>query len=255
MPSPMQSPTPIKVTIRDWLLAAISALFTITGLFMLRTDMNAGLVITTMFGSGFAFAVNTIIRKRRSRLIRSVQAKVIGGVPIRPPRKKAILVALAMLAMGLVFTIFGQSFGAPFQVISGLLVAAGGCVGIAIAAGTLPAGFIQFDYQGLTLGGSKWRATVPWCSISNITEAELHDNPAIFLWVSDPQEIVVEPATYKNKVLKQVALSQSWVGADFAIMPSQYNIDAPVMFAALARYISTPSARAELRPQAKIDNF
>lgn len=255
MPRAIPPPTQIKVTIRDWLLTAISALFTITGLLMLRTDMNGGLVLITMFGSGFAFSIHTILRKKRARLTRPVQATVIGSAPIRPPRQKAIFVAVAMLAMGLVFTIFGQSFGTTFQLISGLLVIAGACVGVAIAAGVLPAGFIQFDPLGLTFGGSKWKATVPWSSISNMVEAELHDNPAIFLWVSDPQEIVVEPATYKKKVLKQVALSQSWVGADYAIMPSQYNIDAPVMFAALARYVSTPSARAELLPQAKIENF
>ena len=253
MPRGTKSPTPLKVTFRDWLLAAVSALFTIIGLLMLRTDMNGGLVIITMFGSGFAFSLHTILRKKRFRLIRPIQATVVGGMPIRPPRKKAIFVALALIAIGLIFTIFGQHLGATFQLISGILIIIGGCVAIAIAAGILPAGFVQFDPEGFTLGGAKWKATVPWSSISNMTEAELHDNPAIFLWVNSAHDIVVEPATYKKKILKQVALSQAWVGADFAIMPSQYNIDAPVFFAALTRYISTPSTRAELQPRAKIE--
>lgn len=254
MPRRTQAPTPIKVTFRDWLQAVISALFTITGLHMLRTDTNGGLVIITMFGSGFAFSIHTILRKKRFQLLRPTRSTVIGGTPIRPPRQKAIFVALALIAMGSIFSIFGQRLGATFQLISALLAIAGVCVAIAIAAGILPAGFVQFDPEGLTLGRSKWKATVPWSSISNMAQAELHDNPAIFLWVSDCNEIAVAPAAYKKKILKQVALSQAWVGADFAIMPSQYNIDAPVFFAALARYISTPSARAELHPQVKIEN-
>jgi len=244
-----------KVTTKDWLLTVLSALLTIAaGVNILVTGFNESIVPLVMCGSCLVLFSSLIIRKKRYQRIRLISAQVAGGTPIRQSRSKVIFVALFLMIVGSIFVIYGQYLGKAFQLISFIGVITGIVLTIAIVAEFFPVTYVQFDPEGFTFGQSKWKVTLPWSSISNMVQAELHQNPAIFLWVTDYQELIVVPDAYREKALKQVAYLRKWVGTDFVIMPYQYNIDNPIFFAAMNRYISTPSARAELNNQPKIEH-
>jgi uncharacterized membrane protein len=241
-----ESPSALdRITFQDWALAVIGGLFTGGGLLMLRSDFKTGLVTLVFFGLCFVHAVSVILRKRRARQQVAMTASVTGGVPIRQSRLRMGLLGGALLGLGLLQVAFIDDV---VQVgIGGFLIVVGVVMLAGLASGRLYTAFIQFDPDGLTFGDRRGKAVVPWHAVTGLARTDMSSNPIVLVLV-DAEAIDIQPAAHRPRLVKQMARSRGAVGADFAIMSTVYGIDAPVVLAALQRYVTEPSARQELLP-------
>lgn len=240
-----------KVTFKDWLLAFVGLIFTLSGLLVIRSDFKVGVTTLVFFGACLAVAVRIILRKRRLRRQSTLTATVVGGEPIRPSRGRAVALGLGLLVVGVTLAVFQPKEDRIFLGCALLTALAGGVVLVAAATGRLSKSYFQFEPEGIVFGYAKGKATVPWSAITKVARGEIHSNPAVFLWVLH-DAVSAEPASYLGKVRKQMASCSSWMGADFVIMSSMYGIDAPVLVAALDRYVTLPEARLELQAPHKL---
>lgn len=238
------TPSPLdRVTLQDWALAVIGGLLTLGGLLMLRSDFRTGIVTLVFFGLCFVHAVSVILRKRRAREQVAMTASVAGGVPIRQSRERMALLGGALLSLGTLQAVFIND---AVQVgIGWLLITVGVFMLIGLAMGLLYTDYIQFDPAGITFGDRHGKAFVPWHAVTGLARADMNNNPLVLV-SADAPAIEVEPA-YRPRLLKRMARSRGSFGADFAIMSTVYGIDAPVLLAALQRYITEPESRQELR--------
>ena len=234
-----------RITFQDWALAVIGGLFTLGGLLMLRSDFKTGLVTLVFFGLCFVHAVSVILRKRRARRQVAMTASVAGGVPIRQSRARMALLGGALLLLGALQVAFIHDV---VQVgIGWFLVVVGGVMLLGLASGRLYTAFIQFDPDGITFGDRRGKAVVPWHAVTGLARTDMSSNPVVLVSV-DAEAIDIQPAAHRPRLFKQMARSRSTVGADFAIMSTVYGIDAPVVLAALQRYVNEPESRRELQP-------
>lgn len=239
-----------RIGFQDWALAVIGGLFTLGGLLMLRSDFRTGIVTLVFFGLCFAHAVSVILRKRRAQKLQALTATVAGGVPIRQSRARMALLGGAILAVGATHVAFTTE---PVRVGLGwLLVGIGAAVLIALALGLVSAGYIQFDPAGITFAQRRGKAIVPWEAVTGLARGDMQNNPIVLVTI-DAQAITAEPAAYRPRLLKQLARSRGAMGADFFIMSAAYGIDAPVLLAALQRYVTEPASRQELRRVARLE--
>jgi len=232
-----------RITTQDWALAAISLLFTLAGLFIVGRDFSTGVVTLVLFGLGLVHAVSVILRKRRAQRRRALTAGVIGGVPIRQSRTRMALLGGALLAIGVTHIAFTTR--AVQVVLGGLLLGIGVAVVIAVVLGRLSGDYLQFDPAGITFGQPRGKAIVPWDAVTRVAAGELVDNPVVLVSV-DAQAVVAAPPAHLPALLRQMARCRGGPGADFVLMTASYGIDAPVLLAALQRYVSQPAARGEL---------
>lgn len=240
-----------KVTFSDWVLTLISLVFTLGGLLIMRDDFQAGIVTVSFFGACLAVFVHIILRKRRLQKQVPLTAMVAGGVPIRQSRVRIATMGIGLLALGAVLLAFGPQGDKGMLGFAWLLVAVGSLLLIGLATGFLLVAFIQFDPPGLTFGHWGGKIFVPWTAITSIGRRDLHSNQAVFLWV-DTDAVTAEPPSFMTKAHKQMAYSRAWLGADFVIMCTSYALDAPVLLAALQRYITEPDSRQELHRQQRL---
>lgn len=233
-----------RISFQDWALAVIGGLFTLGGLLMLRSDFKTGIVTLVFFGLCFAHAVSVILRKRRARKQVAVTASVAGGVPIRQSRVRMALLGGTLLSLGTLQAAFTSN--AVQAGIGWLLVIVGGVMLAGLAAGLLYTAYIQFDPAGITFGDRHGKAVVPWHAVTGLARADMNNNPIVLVSV-DAQALAVQPAAYQPRLSRQMARSRGAMGADFAIMSTVYGIDAPVLLAALQRYVTEPASRQELQ--------
>ncbi|KUM54827.1 hypothetical protein AR688_16320 [Rheinheimera sp. EpRS3] len=251
MTKPATESTLDKITFKDWLFALIGLLFTLSGLLIIQKDFNTGITTLVFFGSCFAVAAHTIIRKLRLQRQSLRTVTVVGGEPIHASKKRIALLGIGLLAFGSTLMLFQPDDNKIFYGITLLIALTGAVMLVGLFSGRLAKTYIQFDPSGFTFGYPKGKVSIPWEAITDLYRGEIHNNQAIFLSVAQ-ENILVEPASYLAKVNKQMASSRKWTGADFVIMTSTYGIDAPVLMAAIERYITQPEARVELQAQRKL---
>lgn len=244
--NPSSTPGLDRVRLRDWLLAAIGVLFTLAGLLIMRSDFNVGVTTFVFFGACSLVFADTIRRKLRTQRQSLVSARVVGGMPIRPSRTRVAALGTGLLVVGVTMLGFTTDAGLVIHACAVVMMAVGAMLLGGLATGFIAKAYIQFDPPGLTFGASRGRAFVPWSAITRVERGEMHDNQAVFLWVNR-DAVEAQPPSYLPTLQKQLASSQRWVGADFVILTSTYGVDAPVLLAAINRYIGFPEARAELR--------
>jgi hypothetical protein len=75
-----------KPGIRDWALLAIGIVFVLSGVIILPSNRDVGIVSLAMFGPATVVATTIILRKLRFRRQRALKAEIVGGVPIRQSR-------------------------------------------------------------------------------------------------------------------------------------------------------------------------
>lgn len=236
-----------KVTFTDWLLALIGLLFILVGLVIIQKDFKAGITTLSFFGVCFAVFVHTILRKLRLQRQSPLTVAVVGGVPIRPSRLRAGMFGLGLVGLGGTLALFRPGDSLIFLGCALLMVAVGGVIVVGLVTGFLPKSYLQFDPPGITFGYWGGKVTIPWSAITEVARGEIHGNQAVFIGVVN-EAVTAEPPSYLAKVQKKMASSRAWTGADFVIMNSLYGIDAPILVAAMERYITSPEARTELRP-------
>jgi len=231
---------------RDRALVLVSGLFVAMGVLLLGRDVRLAITTLTFFGACFAFAVGNYLQKRRFSRYRITGARIVGGVRMRPSRIKTLLFALVALVVGAVPLLVDVP--APLHVRGALWLVAlsGGGLAIAVALGEAPVGFVQFDPPGVTIGYRGYAVQVPWDSISRIEAGEAAHHPALFIFLSDPNELAIEPPQARDRAARSLDTTRSWYGADLCLLPDQYGLDLPLLMRALERYLNEPSTRAEL---------
>ena len=233
-----------RITFPDWALVVIGGLFTLGGLLIIGRDFKTGIVTLAFFGLCFAHALSVVLRKRRARRQRAVTATVAGGVPIRQSRLRMGLLAGALLGLGGLHAAFTTNV---VQIgIGWLLVVVGAVMLIGLASGLLYTAYVQFDPEGLSFGDRRGKAIVPWAAVTGLARTAMSNNPVVLVSV-DADAIAIVPAAHELKMLKQMGRTRGTFGADFAIMSTVYGIDAPVLLAALQRYVTEPESRRELQ--------
>lgn len=242
----MQDNPPPRPELRDWALLAIGVAFVLMGLIILPSNLNVGIVTLAFFGPCAALFVWIIIRKLRARRPLPLKVEITGGVPIRQSVTHILLSGGTLLLMGAVLVVFGRSYGIVFWSLSWVMALAGGAVLLARALGWLGTGYIQFEPNGITIGQRGWAYTAPWDQVTEVHEAEYHSNPLLLIWLADLGSLTVAPPQARARVLANLMSSSRNLGAPIAIMTSQYSLDLPLLSAAVRRYASNPSARAEL---------
>lgn len=237
-----------KPGIRDWALAVIGTMFVVMGLVILPKDLNAGVTTIAFFGACAAVGIANIVRKRRYARQSVEDITVAGGARIRPSRLRLALFGGGLLGLGVVLLVFSPP--APdlvrysFWVIAGtgVLVLAG------VATGRLPSQYIEFTPDGLVLGYRAWTVLLPWDRIARVGAGELSSNPALLLWLDQPETFQVTPHDKQGKFLKYVAQCRGWVGADMFLVTTHFGIDLPILVGAIGRYVEDRAARATLAP-------
>ena len=233
----------------DWLVLCISVVFVVTGLFILPSNRDAGIVTVAFFGTCGAVAAATIARKLRFSRMRPLHAEIAGGIPIRPSRASLFTVGAGFAGLGGILIVFGRSYGTIFWSMSWLTALVGAFLLVALALRWLPVGYIQFDPDGITIGEHRWAFTVPWDRVARIASGEFHDNPVLYIWIDQLESVIVQPPELRPKVIKRLATNARWVGAHVMLMTTQYQLDIPPLMRALERYIAHPASRAELAPR------
>lgn len=232
---------------QDWGLLAIGLVFCACGLLMLGERPEVGIMTLLLFGGCTVVFARIILRRYRYRRYRATFAEVQGGVRIPPARTRFVLMALWMIALGVAAHVYARGYGAIFQWLCYGVGIAGAVLLLGVISGRVPAmSFLQFDPDGLTVGYQRWTLMLPWDHIVNVAEAEISNNPAVLLWLDDPQAVQVDPTDERASANSMLASKSAWTGADITIMASQYAIDLPLLVDAIARYVGEPAARATL---------
>ena len=235
-----------KPGIRDWVLLAIGIVFVLSGVIILPSNRDVGIVSLAMFGPATVVAATIILRKLRFRRQRALKAEIVGGVPIRQSRVLVITSGATLAAMGVVFILFGNSYGPIFLGLAWLIAVIGGGLLIGALLGWWPNDFIQFDAVGISFGRTRYTLMVPWEAIARVSAGHYNNNPAAFIWLHDNTSIVVDPIERYQQALKHLAWNTGWTGAPIFVLTSNYGMDLPLFMMALERYLADPGARAEL---------
>src|SRR5688572_29358707 len=146
----------------DWAVLTIGVLFVALGLFLLPHEPDVAIVTLAFFGSCALVAAHTVLRKRADSRADLRWAGLVGGVPIRPSRTGAFLLASWITVLGITLLIFGGTYPPAFRAISWLLAAIGALLLLAWLLGWVPAGYLQFDPNGITIAGRRSSYRVPW---------------------------------------------------------------------------------------------
>lgn len=240
-----QDPYP-KPDLRDWALLAIGVAFVVMGLVILPSKPDVGIVTLAFFGLCTAVFASTIIRKLAYRRPRPLKVEIVGGVPIRQSLVVTLTLGGALLATGAILVAFGRSYGLVFWSLSWIIAITGAALLLGRALGFVGTGYLQFDPEGITLGQRGWAYTAPWEQIIEVRETEYNSNPLLLIWLLKLESVVAEPPAARARVLAHLIRNTAYLGAPIAIMTSQYGLDLPLLSAAVKRYASDPSARAEL---------
>jgi hypothetical protein len=239
------SPYP-RPGLRDWALLAINIVFVALGLFILPHNRDVGIVSLALFGPCLLVTVGSVLRKFRFRRLRALKAEIVGGVPIRQSRTQTLLTALVLTLMGVLTVLFGRSYGLIFWTLAWLMALTGGALTIAVLLGLIPDGYVKFDPEGITFGRARYSYLVPWDNIARVGAGQVHDNPALFIWLRDYDRVTVQPSEKRARVLKSFAWGAGWAGAPIMLLPSRYGMELPFLLIALGRYLTDPAARGEL---------
>lgn len=235
----------LRVTPMDWTLAGIAAGLTLAGLGLLPGDFKNGVALLAMAGLGLVHTLHVILRKRRLARLGSVSARVTGGVRLRPSRLQFALYGAALLAVGAVLASVAGPRDAQMGGGGWLSMLVGGGMLAGVAVGWLPLGHLQFDPDGLTVGDRGGQTRVPWDAITGLGGNEVDGQPAVLLTV-DAHALVPMPPGHGAQLARRLAWARGKAGVDIIIFSHDYGIAAPVLLAALERYVTEPAARQEL---------
>ena len=233
---------------RDWLLFGGSAVFCAVGAWLLPREPRPAIAVLTFFGVGAAAFGFQVVRKLRARRQRPLQSTLVGGVLIRPSRLKAVLLAGALLSIGVAFGASGDAFPWLMHAIGWLSMGIGMLLLGGIVLGWVPVGGLRFDPEGITIHRAGWCYLVAWDNIAALAGGELHDHPVLLLRLHDPAAVPVQPEARRRRFVRQLESTRTYFAADVAVMTGFYPLDLHLLLPALQRYVADPEARTELVP-------
>lgn len=246
-------------SITDWLLVVGNALFTATGLVMGVTGKPTGFAVAAFFGGCCAVAIWMIVRKIRTRKHANADTvEVVGFKPLRAPRTTGFVIASGMVVVGGIGVLMGVEIGTVYVVLSGLIGVLGVTLLAGLASGIVPRPFLQFEPGGLRMGRGRYTYFVSWENIAKVGVGNSGGHDVLLIETFDVDKVYASISAarsidFAEKNLRKVTASnRNWYGSDIAIMPLQFGTDLGLLLRAIERYLSDPSARRTLKPQAEL---
>lgn len=242
----------LKPTFQDWLLVVIGLAFVVMGIVVLPRNPSVGIVTITFFGLCAGIGIRIVIGKRKDSGFQSLSVQVIGGIDIRPSRRRIFVMACLLVFVGSVLIVFGGQYSIVFQALAGVIAGFGIVLVTLIALRKIPVGFIRFDYEGFTIGKKRWNVILPWDEILEVQAGDYSGNSALFLWIKSFDRIKTVPNEFRKSAVDEMRANEKWIGSHFIIVTENYNLSAPMVAEALERYILTPAAREELKERVSL---
>jgi hypothetical protein len=243
---PMNNP-PQKT---KWLLLVINITFVVSGLVLLPTKPDVGIVTLALFGSCLVTTIAFQWQRHLDHIFRVQTVEVVGGVKIKPRRRIIYIIGGWLVALGAVMYVYSGSYPLIFQWLCLLLVAIGAGSLAAALAGFLPRGSLQFDPEGLTIDQGSWSVQIPWDEIDDVTLGEYLTNPVVGVDMKDDEVLTILPTSKGEKALKHMAFNRTMLGVPFMLFPMHYGIPSLLLAAAIEQYCKSKNARAGLRLKA-----
>jgi hypothetical protein len=235
-----------RLSWREVLSVMINAAFALVGLVLLPSQPDVGIVTLAFFGSGALFLGWLQWQRYVEHKIAFTSVGVVGGVRLLPRRGFMLVMGAWLFVLGVVLVVFGERYSIIFQGLAAFVAACGLVAAVMAMLRLLPAGFLQFEPDGLIIGQRGWHVLVPWDCIYAVQQNELHNNPVIQLGVERNDALVVTPASAQAKADKAMAGGSLLNWGPFLIFPMHYGIPTPVLAGAIQRYASDAAARKTL---------
>jgi len=225
-----------KPSFRDWALAGISLAFVFVGLIILPSNRNVGITTLAFFGACAVVAVAQLRRKLRHGRMNIVSVDVVEGFRLERSKRKIAVLGAGLAALGVVLLVFSPDAPLYVRVCYWVIAAAGALVLAMLASGRLPAQALEFQSEGLVFENGKWSVLLPWNQITEVSAGEMQSNPALLMSFDFAEVPRVSPPEMQEKFLKYVAQCQKWAGADFSMLTTHYDVDLPVLVAAINQF-------------------
>ncbi|HMY58190.1 MAG TPA: hypothetical protein PK472_08050 [Pseudomonadota bacterium] len=237
-------------------LLGLCLVFVLAGLWIAtQGDLLLGLGCAIMFGGGVAIFGLQILDSYREQ-----EAALIDGEVRLPPsvpiHESPLRPRIAMAVMGC-FGLGAVLVGIDRQPLL-LLIGAALCVLTLVFPFFKAKGYltsrIMFSPQGIHIIERKRRYLIPFEHIVKMQSAEWNGHLLICIWPTTLDAVVdtVEPADQKESLHKDLLKSEAWMGTPLTLWPTRFGMQGELLLRALHRYISDPSSRQELRPQAAL---
>lgn len=233
---------------QDWVLLAISAVFCLAGLLMMRSNWRLAVMTLTFCGGCGAVAISILLRKRREQCFaESVgEVRIVGGVDLHPSRGRGYGLGIGLLAGGLVLALVDPSAPWLLRACGAFIALVGLFVIFRVATGRHARYSLRFEPEGLVFGHRRYQVQVPWDAVATVAVFEFADNAFVGLGLHEPERLAVTPAEEALRFAKDVQHTRRSFGFELTLMTAHFGFDAPPLAAALQRYASDPDARAEL---------
>jgi hypothetical protein len=221
-------------------------------LFGPTSSRRTGIGVLLLFGSALAqllFRVRRRLGERDSASATGVS--VPGGVPVRERRSRPIALGTSMIVVGVVFVwAFGE--GARTPLVLGALVVALGVLSLALLP-LVGHRALQFDPEGLLVVERTFWFRVPWDEITAVRTTERYGQSFVVVVVRDPLTLMALAQARTTRggdgaphFRRYLTRQRAWTGADVLIDAGMFGLDSVLLARAIARYVSSSSARAEL---------
>lgn len=221
---------------RDWALAIISLVFVLMGIVILPSNPRVGITTIAFFGACAVVGVAQLRRKLRYGRMKIISLDVVVGTRIQRSKRKVALLGAALAALGIVLLVFSPDPPLLVRACYWVIAGAGVLVLAMLASGKFPDQALEFQSGGLVFTNGKWSVLLPWDRISDATAGEMNDNPALLMSFDTPETHRVSPPEMQKRFLKYVAQCRTWRGVDFYLLTTHFDVDLPVLVAAINKF-------------------
>lgn len=213
---------------------------------------RTGIGVLVVLGSVLAQLLLRLRRRRSERDNESARGvSVPGGVPVRERRSRFIALGVSLIVIGVVFAwAFGAGGRTPLTL--GALIASFGVLCLALLP-LVGHRALQFDPEGLQVVERTFRFRVPWSEMTAVRTSEWYGLSFVSVMVRDPSALVAvaQPRTARGRdgaphLRRYLAIQRASTGADLWIDAGAFGLDSVLLARAIARYVSSSSARTEL---------
>jgi hypothetical protein len=236
---------------QEWLLLIINIVFVATGVFLIPSSPDVGIVTLAFFGTCLLTTFAFQWRRHMDRIFRARTVEVVAGVKIKPQRRIILLMGGWLTGLGAIMYKYSGSYPIIFEWLCLLLVVIGFGLLISALMGVLPKGYLQFDPEGFTIGDFGWAMQIPWDNISDVQQGEYNMNPVVNIDFADIDAVLISPAGKRQKALRKLVFNSNILGTPIMLMPMHYGIPRPVLAGAIIRYCNSAEARAGMRKAIK----
>jgi hypothetical protein len=241
----------VKRAAKNWFMVLVGGLFAAFGLFQaIGAGKRVGFALFAFFGACALVGVRGIRRERAIRAHgRALAVEIPEYVPLQHNATDALVFMVGAVVVGTVVALTGGEMGTLMQVL-GVVIAAGGAgvlvtFAVLTRMGKLKKIFLQFEPTGLRIGLRRYQYVAEWANLALVAPGEMGGHDLLLIAVRDLARLAatVTPASEAPRLMKAVASTRGWYGADVVLMPVQFGTDVAVLARAMARYWTPPGER------------